>query len=208
MEIERINSYDDKRFSKEVLFEHGAFIIDKSRTCSFKITGERSAQVLCDSYEDIRQVIEQFRFFTEHITTFYDTDGNIIAEYPPVAMREMTINDVQPSQFFVDSDKLKAISSFIKNPKDIIIPVLYDKRFGRYISLDGHTRLFFACKKGWEKVRVFESESDDHIYHFVDEARKMGIFSPKDMTLLPHSEYVEKWDGYCDDFFAGQEQQH
>lgn len=43
--IERVNQYSDTRFSREVLLEHGAFLIDDKYKCSFKITRENTAIV-------------------------------------------------------------------------------------------------------------------------------------------------------------------
>lgn len=204
MEIERINTYSDDRFPQEVLFEHGAFLIDGCRPCSFKIRDNCSAVVLFDDYSNIAPIIEEFRFYAEHITAFYDNKGNKIADYPPVPLKVLSLEDIQPSQFFVDSDKVQAVSAFIFSAQDIILPVTYDKRFDKYISLDGHTRMYYAHTKGWQTINVFETQTDSYIFSFVDEARRRGIFSVKDIIKLPHEEYVQKWDKFCDDFFSNK----
>ena len=113
----------------------------------------------------------------------------------------MRVDQIQPSQFFVDEDKIAAISSFIQKPQDIIVQVLPHE--GRCISLDGHTRLYYAVLKGWECVRAVVESSDDWVYRFVAEAQKRGICTPKEMTLVSHTEYEEKWNRFCDDFLAG-----
>lgn len=202
MEIERINTYTDDRFSHDILLEHGAFLVDGYRPCSFKIRDDSSATVFYDDYSNITELIEEFRFYAEHITVFYDSTGTKIAEFPPVLLRTLSIDNIQPSQFYVDSDKVQAISTFVSAGHDIIIPVVYDKRIDKYVSLDGHTRLYYAYSQGWQTVRVFESHSDDYIFSFVDEARQRGVFSPKELNILAHEEYVQKWDKFCDDFFA------
>lgn len=202
MEIERINRYTDDRFSHDILLEHGAFLVDGHRPCSFKIHDDRSATVFFDDYSDIAQLIEEFRFYAEHITIFYDCTGTKIAEFPPVSLKMLSIDDIQPSQFYVDFDKVQAISAFLFDGHDIIIPVIYDKRIDKYVSLDGHTRLYYAYTQDWQTVRAFESNSDDDIFFFVDEARRRGVFSPKELNVLAHEEYVRKWDKFCDDFFA------
>ena len=202
MEIERVNKYTDDRFSQDILLEHGAFLVDGYRPCSFKIRDDCSATVFFDDDSNITQLIEEFRFYTKHITVFYDRTGTKIAEFPPVQLKTLSIDNIQPSQFYVDSDKVQAISTFISAGHDIIIPVVYDKRIHKYVSLDGHTRLYYAYTQGWHTVRVFESHSDDDIFFFVDEARWRGVFSPKELNILSHEEYVQKWDKFCDDFFA------
>ena len=201
MEIERVNTYTDDRFSQDILLEHGAFLVDGYRPCSFKIRDDCSATVYFDDYSNITELVEEFRFYTEHITVFYDHTGAKIAEFPPVQRKTLSIDNIQPSQLYVDSDKVQAISTFISAGRDIIIPVVYDKRIDKYVSLDGHTRLYYAYTQGWDIVRVFESHSDDDIF-FVDEARKRGVFSPKELNLLSHEEYVQKWDKFCEDYFA------
>lgn len=84
----------------------------------------------------------------------------------------------------------------------------YDRSFyaqGRYILLDGHTRLCYAVRKGWESVRAMVESSDDVVYGFVEEAKKRNIHTPRDLTLVSHKEYEEKWDRFCDVFLAEAE---
>ena len=49
-------------------------------------------------------------------------------------------------------------------------------------------------------------ESDDYIFTFVKEAESRNIIEPKDMVLLPHDEYLLKWDKYCDEVFKNIKQ--
>ena len=73
---------------------------------------------------------------------------------------------------------------------------------GRYISLDGHTRLYYAVMQGWDHVRGVIESSGNYIYAFAEEANRRGIFVPKDMTLVSHAEYEAKWNRFCEEFFA------
>lgn len=82
----------------------------------------------------------------------------------------LSLVQIQPSQFYVDEDKVAAVSTFVWEPQDIIIQVLPFE--GRYISLDGHTRLYYAVMKGWDSVRAVIESSDDWAYRFVEEAKK------------------------------------
>lgn len=202
MDIERINSYTDPRFPQEILNQHGAFIADGKYPCSFRITDETSAEVDYHDYSQIAPLIENFRFYAEHITSFRDKSGNIIAEFPKVNIFSLSTDLIQPSQFYADEDKVKAVSGFIRSGTDIVIPVM--KKDGRYISLDGHTRLYYAVAQGWKTVRAFEAEVNDYVLEFVEEAKKRGVISVEKMELLPHSEYEIKWNKFCDDFFASK----
>ena len=111
----------------------------------------------------------------------------------------MAPDRIQPSQFFIDEEKLRAVSTFVHRPEDIVIQVL---PWGdRFISLDGHTRLYLAAERGYKTVRAVASETDDWVWQFVEEARKRGITSPRHMKLLSHEQYVIQWDRYCDSVF-------
>ena len=199
MEIKRINTYDDNRFSQTVLHQHGCFLVD-GKPYEVEIISDYEAIISGVDQAVYAEIIEEFRFFTPHITRFYNRDGQIVKEYPRAPLLTLCLDQIQPSQFFVDEDKIAAISSFIHKSEDIIIQVLPNE--DRFISLDGHTRLFYAVMKGWECVRAVVESSDDWVYKFVTEAQKRGIYTPKEMTLVSHDEYEEKWNRFCDQFFA------
>ena len=199
MEIKRINTYDDNRFSQIVLYQHGCFLVD-GKPYEVEIISDYEAIISGVDQAVYAEIIEEFRFYTPHITRFYDRDGQIVKEYPCTQLLTLRLDQIQPSQFFVDEDKITAISSFIHKPQDIIIQVLPNE--DRFISLDGHTRLYYAVMKGWECVRAVVEASDDWVYKFVTEAQKRGIHTPKELTLVSHAEYEEKWNRFCDQFFA------
>ena len=199
-EIKRIDSYVDERFDDEVLKQHGAFIVDGKYQCSFRIINKDSAIVCFDKEVKVLEVIDEFRFYSEHITNFYNEDNELIKAFPEVDVFDIEINNIQPSQFFVDLDKVNAIETFIKDEDDIIIALI--KKDDQFISLDGHTRLYYAVSKGYSKVKGFLTETDDSIYGFVEEARKRNVFNPSQLILVPHDEYEIKWNKFCDDFFS------
>lgn len=201
--IQRINSYEDDRFDKDILNQHGAFIVDEKYKCSFKIIDKDSAIVLFDKEVDVFQLIDKFRFYSGHIINFYGEDMELIKAFPTINIFHITIKDIQPSQFFVDMDKVKAIESFIKSEEDIIISLAKIK--DSLISLDGHTRLYYAVSKGYSKVKGYLTEPGDYLENFVEEARKRKVYSPYDLELISHEEYEIKWNKFCDDFFSKRE---
>lgn len=204
MKIERINTYQDRRFSQAVLNQHGCFLAD-GEPYKVEILSEREAIIRGREAAVYPEVIEEFRFYTPHITVFYDEMRNIVQEYPPVRLLTVPLKDIQPSQFYVDEDKVAAIRDFIRTGEDIIIQVL--RQGSRYISLDGHTRLYYAAAMGWTEIRAVEETSGDYIYGFVEEAIKRNIRSPYDLRLVSHEDYEEKWHKFCDDYFAQKEKQ-
>ena len=199
MKIKRINTYGDNRFSQTVLHQHGCFIVD-GKPYEVEIISDYEAVISGEDQTVYTAVVEEFRFYTPHITRFYNRDGKIVREYPRVQLLTLCLDQIQPSQFYVDETKIAAIGTFIHKPEDIIIQVLPNE--DRYISLDGHTRLYYTVMKGWACVRAVVESSDDWVYKFVTEAQKRGIYTPKEMTLVGHDEYEEKWNRFCDEFFA------
>lgn len=202
MNIERINTYRDSRFSQTVLNQHGCFLVN-GEPYEVEIISEQEAVIRGREESVYPNIIEEFRFYTPHITTFYSEDRSLIRQLPPVQFLTLSLEDIQPSQFYVDEEKVAAVSSFLSCGDDIIIQVM--RQGNRYISLDGHTRLYYAAKMGWHHVRAVEESANDWIYAFSEEARKRNIHSPYDLSLIPHEEYEIKWNKFCDDFFAEKE---
>ncbi|MCD7732555.1 MAG: hypothetical protein LUH56_03850 [Oscillospiraceae bacterium] len=197
MKIERINSYTDKRFSERVLKQHGAFLVD-GEPFGFEIISTDSAVVHMSGNECPNELIDDFRYYAEHITKFYREDGTLIWEYPAVVLFKVSLKDIQPSQFYIDEDKLKAVSSFIEKPEDVIIPLV--EYNNRYISADGHTRLALAVSLGFDEIMGFTAESNDIIVAFAEEAKKRNILSPYGLKIVSHSEYEVVWNKFCDEF--------
>ena len=202
MDITRINTYEDPRFSPEALRQHGCYLAD-GKPCEVLITAEDSARITCADKAALPALIEEFRFHAPHITRFEDEQGSLVHAFPPRELLTIPLTDIQPSQFYVDEEKLAAVCSFICQPEDIIIQVL--PHAGRYIALDGHTRLYLAVQHGWTHVRAVAEETDEYIFGFVAAARKRGIGMPADMSLVPHTEYEIKWNRFCDDYFSQQQ---
>lgn len=200
MTITRIDTYQDNRFSQNVLCQHGCFLVDDV-PYEVEIVSDSEAVVRGADPDIYGAVIDDFRFYTPHITRFYDGNRCIVKEFPAKQFFTLRLEQIQPSQFYVDKDKIAAIGSFIQRPDDIIVQVLPHQ--GRYISLDGHTRLYYAVMNGWESVRAVAETSDEWVYGFVEEAMKRGIHAPKDLIPVSHEEYEEKWNRFCDDFLSG-----
>ena len=201
MDIKRIDGYSDERFSKTVLDQHGAYLIE-DEPYEIEIIGENAALVRGKDPSAYEELIEYFRFHAPHISRFFDECGAMIAEFPAPELVRVKLENIQPSQFFIDETKLAAIKSFIRVEDDIIIQV---KPYGeRFISLDGHTRLYHAVQSGFSSVRAVVSDTDEWVFQFVREAERRGVLEPKDMVLLPQEKYVVEWDEYCDSVFAQQ----
>ena len=173
MEIQRINSYADARFAKNILYQHGCFVID-GKPYEIEIVSDFEAIVRGENPQAYQKAIEEFRFYAPHVTMFYDSHKNILLAFPQAQCLTVSLNNIQPSQFFVDEEKIAAIRTFIHKPEDVILQLLPHN--GRYICLDGHTRLYYAVMQGWNHVRGVIETSSDYIYAFAEEASRRGIF--------------------------------
>ena len=202
MRIDRINTYDDNRFSQEALYQHGCYIVDSDVPVEIKIISQTEAIIKGEeAYFD--EVIEEFRFNAGHITNFYDESGKLIKKFKDVEVFKLDLDKIQPIQFFIDSDKLEAVKSFVNREEDVIIPVTICE--DTYASLDGHTRLYIAYILGFKSVYAYLSETFCGFDYFFDEARKRNIFTAKDLTLLTHDDYTVKWDKFCDEYYMSIE---
>lgn len=201
-DIKRIDSYEDGRFSKKVLYQHGAFLIN-GRPYEIEVTDGQSAVIRGEDIGFYPELIEAFRFYAGHISRFVDKEGELVQEFPPVGIFRVKLEQIQPSQFYVDEAKLAAVKTFIHAPEDIVIPVLRDGE--GYISMDGHTRLAAAIDAGYEEVCAFIDEDSEYIHGFVDEARKRGVYTPYDLKRVTHEEYETLWNKFCDDYFEKKE---
>ena len=202
MNISRINTYEDHRFSQEALNQHGCYLADGDVPIEIKIISQSEAIIKGDKTY-FNEVIDEFRFNSEHITKFYDESGKIVKQFKDLELFKLDIDKIQPIQFFVDKDKLEAVKSFVSSEEDVIIPVA--KHDGTYVSLDGHTRLYLAYILGFKHIYAYFSEDFDGFDYFFDEARKRNIYAVKDLILLDHEEYVDKWDKFCDEYYMNRE---
>ncbi|MDE7219367.1 MAG: hypothetical protein K2O45_07080 [Oscillospiraceae bacterium] len=204
MDIQRINTYDDPRFPQEVLYQHGAFLVD-GRPWAFRVISGHEAVVRAEDLNEaaLAEAAEDFRFYAEHITTFYDETGKCLLRLPPVERREVEIDSLQPSQFSVDREKCAAVGHFIHTAADIVVPVaaLED---GSMCVMDGHTRLYEAWRRGIRTAMVFDAPGWKELANFVAEARRRNIRHVRDMALYSPQQQKENWHDWCDAYFAAK----
>lgn len=206
MDIQRIDSYTDSRFPREVLYQHGAFLVD-GRPWAFRVISDYEAVVSGEGLDaaSLAEAAEDFRFYARHITTFYDAAGSCLLDLPPVERWEVPIDSLQPSQFSVDREKCEAVGHFIRAAADVVIPVT-ELEDGSLCVLDGHTRLYEAWRRGIPTAMVLDVPGWEGIAGFAAEARKRGIYHIRDMALYSPEEQKEKWHDWCDAYFTAQGQ--
>ena len=121
-----------------------------------------------------------------------------------MTIQELTLKDLQPSQFYISEKKLYDIEAWL-NPKDLsgFEPIPIKILDGVPIMTDGHTRAVAALRAGLTEVPLAadEDELDWEMYRAcVKACRERNIFSPTDLLprIIPAHEYQEKWDKWCD----------
>lgn len=198
MEIKRVTEYNNPLFSQIVLNQRGAFLIDEE-PYEIEIISSDSALVRGKNRENFKKLIEHFRYYSPHILNFLDENDKKIISFEKKPLLILEVDKIQPSQFYIDEDKVNALKDFIKNSKDIVIQVV--KSDDGYICVDGHTRLFIAFLKNFKNVLAIETEFDDDTNYFVSQAKKRNIFTIKDLKLVSHSDYKKLWIDFCDSYF-------
>ena len=198
MEIKRVTEYNNPLFSEIVLKQRGAFLIDEE-PYEIEIISSDSALVRGKNRENFKKLIEYFRYYSPHILNYFDEDDKKIISFEKEPLLILEVDKIQPSQFYIDEDKVNALKGFIKNSKDIVIQVV--KSDDGYICVDGHTRLFIAFLKNFKTVLAIETEFDDDTNYFVSQTKKRNIFTIKDLKLVSHSDYKKLWNDFCDSYF-------
>gem|GEM_PF-4563605 len=196
LDIRRIRDTNDQRFTKTALEERGAFLIQGEVPCSIEITKNHEAVVDLEDMTYLDAVLEEFRFYAEHIIRFHDREGNVLREFPPVETFRCKLEALQPSQFCVAEDRVHALHSRIQSPEDVCIPVKNTKE--GLIMLDGHTRAYIANQKGFAHVRCFYADTGEDIIIYVNEARKRGIKGVENLESLPEDAFHRTWVQFCD----------
>lgn len=180
MKIKRIDNYTNELFSQIVLNQRGAFLVD-------------------DEPYEVEIISNDSAIVRGKNSNFFDEENKKICSFEKENILKLKINTIQPSQFYVDKDKVNALENFIKKSEDIVIQVVnYNDE---YVCVDGHTRLFMAMLKNFKNVYAIETDFDKDTAYFVSQAKNRNIFTIKDLKLVSHSDYEKLWNKFCDDYF-------
>lgn len=182
---------------------HTAFLAGES-VVSFEIIHPEQAVVLCDNavLEDaalLDEVIAEFRFYSYHVTQFLDEQHRLLRSFPPVELKLVEINSLQPSQFYVNLEKVAQCSQWVEGVHHLLIPV----HPGTNYICDGHTRLYAALQMGIGQCCIYDAEdSGDYLLDFIRMAQERNIFHVADLQPLSDQDYRALWWKFCDDYFA------
>ncbi|MBY5034847.1 hypothetical protein K6V78_07240 [Streptococcus gallolyticus] len=114
----------------------------------------------------------------------------------------MEILSLQPSQFYLSKDKLRAVGEWIADQQ--LAPLSVKEMNGRIFLTDGHSRAYMAYKSG---ISVYWDEDDldwDFYWKCVQACQDRGVYSIADLEnrKLSSVEYQEKWLGWCQQLAA------
>ena len=116
----------------------------------------------------------------------------------------MKIDEIQPSQLFISSEKLSQVMrSFDQAKHESIEPIPVKKLGDQVVFVDGHTRAFAAFQHGLSEIPVYweEDELDWDAYEIcVEWCKKEGIHTIADLKgrLVSHKEYEILWYKRCE----------
>jgi hypothetical protein len=115
----------------------------------------------------------------------------------------MKLDEIQPSQLFINSEKLSLVmKTFDANPR-LIEPIPVKKIGEQIVFVDGHTRAFAVFLKGMSEVKVYWEEDElgwDAYEVCVDWCKKEGINTIADLKerVIPSKEYQVLWLDRCE----------
>lgn len=201
--LTRFSGYKDERFSDLALRQHGAFLVNDKLPFEVTIVNQTDAVVRGPEKNFYLAVIDEFRYYAEHICRFYSENGDLIAQFAEKDIFTVPIDSLQPSQFYIDQQKKEVLQTAILSEDDIIVPVIAMGE--RFVVLDGHTRLSLAADLGLERVKVYLGTPFEAIFDFVNEAIDRKITTIADLEVVPHDCYEENWYSFCDQFWQNKQ---
>jgi hypothetical protein len=117
----------------------------------------------------------------------------------------MRLDEIQPSQLYISSEKLSAVMKTIDPVKPWAIEPIPIKKLGdRIIFVDGHTRAFAAFLRGFSMIPVYWEDEEldwDEYVICVDWCKKEGIRTIADLKgkVVPQKDYEILWYQRCEE---------
>ena len=119
-------------------------------------------------------------------------------------IRELRLNDLQPSQFCISQRKLNGVRDWF-DPNDLsgFEPIQVKMLDGVPVMTDGHTRATAALLCGLDRVPLCRDEDDLDLEMYrrcVSECRSRGIVSAADLQgrIISEEDYEKEWNMWCD----------
>jgi hypothetical protein len=120
----------------------------------------------------------------------------------------MKLNEIQPSQLYISSEKLSEVmKTFDTNPA-LIEPIPVKKLGNEIVFIDGHTRAFVAFLRGFSEVPVYweDEELDWDAYEIcVRWCKEDGIHTIANLKtrVVSQKDYEILWYARCEEMQRG-----
>ena len=114
----------------------------------------------------------------------------------------MKLDEIQPSQLYISSDKLSNVMKNFPSRPASIEPIPVKKLRNQIIFVDGHTRAYAAFQCAFSKVPVYweDEELDWEAYEIcVNWCKAEGIYTIADLKdrVISHQQYEKLWYERC-----------
>lgn len=153
----------------------------------FQING-MEALVLYDNILHIKDAIAEFRKSNKHVVRFYNENRSFFLGFDEIQTFKLPIDILQPTKFFIDEDKYKAIEKYLENETFFLPVAIIDDE---YVLLDGHARARYLIDNYQKMVECYIDTFDVDTQNCVYIAKENNLFKVKNMEILPHEEYLE-----------------
>lgn len=173
--------------------------LNESIRYDFEIMNHKEAILHTKAELCPKEVIEEFLFYSGFISQIKTVNGEFIYHQPPKNVMKQPLDCIQPSQLYVNEEKLKRLLTWINDPRDIIVPVIQLNE--QYVSIDGHTRLKAAELLGFHEIYIYLDDFEVYIEDFVHFCQNEQKYSIYDLSIISDEEYQIKWCTFCEAYF-------
>lgn len=149
-------------------------------------TNKNKATILCDSLGYIEEVVEEFYNNNLNIYEYTTPDGSFYKSYDPVFTFKLPLSILQPTQVFLNQERLKQLKAFV-DIENLFIPVqIIDDE---YIVLGKHHLLYLAMQEEYKMVEVYIQNATNKQKELLYLAKEQNIKRMEDMHIIPQDEY-------------------
>ncbi|MCR5646915.1 MAG: hypothetical protein K6F81_01375 [Acholeplasmatales bacterium] len=145
------------------------------------------AYIKYDRITLVDTVIEEFRKYFGYINIFYNEDRTYYRAFDDTYTFKLPIKIIQPSKFFINKERLDAVSKYLED-KEVYIPVaIIDDE---YVAISGHTKIYAKVLEDAKMVNVYMADYiPDNLDDLVYMAKENNILKISQMEILTDEEY-------------------
>lgn len=189
MEIIRDYKSDIYNLKNRLLGNCYTAIIGKTKYYfEFEINKNQAKIVFADKLSIINDIIDEFRKYDQYVNIFYTEDRSFYKAFDEKFTFKLPIEIIQPTKFFVNKDRLDAISKYLEDI-DVYVPVQIIN--DEYVLVDGHARLLAKYNEDNKMINVYMVNENKALDNLVYIAKEYNIKNVKSLNTLTEDEYNE-----------------